>query len=350
MTDKKEVQVKLSDYGKIVDDEIEKIFQAVPDYEMYDHLAYFMGLKNQKLEPERINAGKRFRSGMAMLLAEFYGNQEEVLPSAVSIELFHNFTLVHDDIVDGDTLRRGRPTVWKLFGTDHAINDGDAQLLLSLETILESRLLSAEQKISIQSFLIKQYRRVVEGQYLDFSMADSSLGDKNLSESLYLEMIGRKTSDLIVASTVVAGLTAGVAKEELKALHEYGHQLGLIYQICDDNISIWGTSAQTGKRDCGDILERKKTLPILWWYENASEADRSKMRTLYNGKGEMSEAELGEVLKMLDSSDTYQIMMDRASEEANKAKKAAEKLSFTNEQKQILLDIVDVLHVDIKAV
>ncbi len=348
MSGQKQIREMFRQYGAMVDEELLGIFQSAPSYEMYKHMSYFMGFSNEKLEKESVYGGKRFRSSLALMLGECYGVLLETVPAAVSLELFHNFTLIHDDIVDGDVMRRGRPTVWKLFGRDHAINDGDAQLLLSLQPILESQIISAEQKVSLQSFLIKQYLKVSEGQYLDFTLTSFSLGDNFVKESTYMEMIGRKTADLIAASTSVAGLLAGVSKEEQEYLFTYGYRIGVAYQLCDDMVSIWGTSEQTGKRVYGDILECKKTLPILWLYNNAAEGDKEKMQNLY--EGDMSEEKAAEVLAMLDKAGAYEVMMSRVREESAVAMVAISKLSISSEQKKELSQVVDALLIDIKNV
>ncbi|MCA9360572.1 polyprenyl synthetase family protein, partial [Candidatus Kaiserbacteria bacterium] len=126
----------LDKYTDILDFELQNVFDVAPDLEMYRHMAYFMGFADENLALKRSYGGKRFRSKLTLLLGDCYGILEKVVPAAVSIELFHNSTLIHDDIVDGDTLRRGRPTVWKLVGKDHAINSGDAQILMSLRPVL----------------------------------------------------------------------------------------------------------------------------------------------------------------------------------------------------------------------
>jgi geranylgeranyl pyrophosphate synthase len=345
-----QIRELFSQYGEMFDIELSQVLQNTPSYDMYKHMAYFMGFANENLEEAKSYGGKRFRSGLALLLGEFYGVLQESLPAALSLELFHNFTLIHDDIVDKDTFRRGRPTVWKLFGVDNAINDGDAQMLLSLQVVLENNFLSAEQKILLQSFLLKQYLHVSEGQYLDFTLTKASLGDRSVNESAYLKMVGRKTADLIAASTSIAGLVAGVSKTEQEALFTYGYELGVAYQLCDDVVSIWGTSEQTGKRVRGDILERKKTLPILWWYANATDSNKEEIRLLYDDKTEMTSAEAEKVVSMLDSANTYEVMMERVRTEAAAAHSAVASLSLDKKQRETLSHIVDTLLIDIKDV
>jgi geranylgeranyl diphosphate synthase type I len=274
----------ISAHTTVVDAELTKFFAALPDSALYDHLAYFMGFKNEELQPEVTYGGKRFRSSLMVMLGEYYGHKATVLPFALALELYHNFTLIHDDVVDRDTHRRGRPTVWHLFGHDHAINDGDAQLLLVAEVMAKAAV-SCKEGAKTQVFLLEQFRIVVEGQYLDFELTKASL--EEVTTTAYEEMIRCKTAELIVAAAVGAGMIAGESETELGSLRQYAHCLGMAYQICDDVVSIWATRETTGKRNYGDIKERKKTLPVLYAYEHVVAADRDVLCSYYHGTDEL---------------------------------------------------------------
>ena len=338
-----QVRELFAEHSVLVDDALRKFFAELPALGMYQHQAYFMGFLSETLEPVEIAAGKCFRSSLCTFLGECYGARDAALPVALSIELYHNFTLIHDDIVDGDELRRGRATVWKLFGTDHAINSGDAQLLLALEVILESNNLSAEQKVPVQLFLTKQYRKVVEGQFLDFELTKMKLGDDGVSRQAYVTMIERKTADLIVAAGKGAGLIAGVSKEELGLLDTYARSLGMAYQICDDVVSIWGEGATTGKRAYGDLLERKKTLPVLHAHENLPAEEKKQLLAIYTDENDMTNERCETVISLLDSIDTKSVMRDEIELYAQAAKASAAKLNITEEKKVLLATIVDTL-------
>lgn len=348
MEGSKSVREVFAGYTAAVDDSLHQLFSQLPKYTMYQHLAYFMGFADEELKPATIYGGKRFRSALCLMLSDFYGHKEAAVPTATAIELFHNFTLIHDDIVDGDTLRRGRPTVWKLFGTDHAINSGDAQALLAYQTVAQGNALPLEQLVAVQSCLGEQFLAVIEGQYLDFTLTDAALTDEIVNAEAYFEMIERKTAALIVAATKGAGLVANVSEADLEALVTYGHQLGVAYQICDDTVSIWADQDETGKRAYGDLLEQKKTLPILYAHERLAAEDKAKLEAYFAQSEPLTDADAEAILSLLDSVGTYEAMREEIERTAGAAKAAAQKLSLTDEQRATLVAVVDALLPQVK--
>jgi len=328
-------------YTNQIDGYLKHVFATAPDLPMYDHLAYFMGFKNEQLQPEVVYGGKRFRSSLLLMLGDWYGQPEVALPFAGALELYHNFTLIHDDVVDKDTHRRGRPTVWHLFGHDHAINGGDAQLLMVAE-ILATAAARCEAARKTQHFLLKQFQIVIEGQYLDFELTSATLGDATVNQAAYEDMIRRKTAELIVAAAQGAGIIAGQSEAECQLLKTYAHSLGMAYQICDDVVSIWATSETTGKRNYGDIKEKKKTLPILFAYEQLAQADKSQLALLYS-QTELDDTACESVIALLDTVDTKSAMEKIINEYAEAAKGAARALTLTKKQRDTLCALVDSL-------
>jgi len=350
MESSKQVREIFSEYTDCIDRALQNVFSAQTDLPMYKHLGYFMGFYDEELNPITTYGGKRFRSGLSLMLADWYGQKESGVSVALSIEFFHNFTLIHDDIVDEDILRRGRPTFWKLFGTDHAINSGDAQLILALQIVSESTELSAEQKISVHTFLMQQYLKVVEGQYLDFTLTSAVLGDAGVTKDAYLTMVAKKTADLIAAATMVSGIVSDKSEKECETLFAYGYNLGIAYQLCDDVVSIWGTEEQTGKRAHGDILEKKKTMPILHLFEKGNDDTKQSLLHLYNTDRQMSETDIQTVVALLEENDVYTYMSTEIGKRAIAAKDAVEKLSLAPDKKDTLKNIVDQLLPDIKKI
>ena len=337
-----DVKKVISAQTEVLDAELQKVFHNVPDLPMYDHLAYFMGFKNEKLEPEITYGGKRFRSSLMLMLGEWYGQKEITLPFAVALELYHNFTLIHDDVIDRDTHRRGRPTVWKLFGHDHAINDGDAQLLIMSE-MLAGASAGSVCGAKAQKFLLQQFRIVVEGQFLDFELTEKKIGDEGVTEDAYLDMIRRKTAELIVAAARGAGILAERPGAEQVALEEFGRSLGMAYQICDDTYSIWATAEQTGKRSYGDIKERKKTLPILFAHDKLEGSDSKNLEAVFSSDSELTDSDCEEVIDLLDKVETKAAMEKVIADHADKAKEAACSLSLSEDQQETLCVLVDSL-------
>ncbi len=287
-------------YGARIDALAEKLL-ARNEYTLYGMMRYFMGYTDEQFNASTRPAGKRVRPGLLLCIADGYGTLEEALPAALSIELFHNFTLIHDDIVDHDELRRGRPTVWKLWGVDHAINTGDAQLILALRALEGVGGTRPELSSAVRAALLDRYLEVTEGQYLDFSLATASLRDGLVSEETYRTMIRKKTAKLIRAATETAPRIAKRSEAEVSALGDFGENLGMAYQLYDDWQSIWGAPEKTGKKRAGDILERKKTLPVIYAYERLESAGKRRLETLYGR--DIDEAAVAEVLELFSKVD-----------------------------------------------
>ena len=225
-------------------------------------LNYHLGFANADGTLTHINAGKRIRPILVLLCCEACGGDPAVaLPAAAAVELLHNFSLIHDDIEDGDELRRGRPTLWKEWGVPQAINTGDgmfAQAHLALQNLPVER---------VSPGVILQALRVFErmclhltiGQHLDIGFETR----RDVSAADYMQMIEGKTAALIRACCEIGAIIAGASPERVGHLGEFGRCLGLSFQLQDDVLGIWGDPAQTGKRD-GDLVNRKKTLPVLF--------------------------------------------------------------------------------------
>lgn len=357
-------------YNNEVEQEIKKLLSEQSDFLMYDMMRYFFGFLDENLQPVDNYGGKRFRPGLCLMLSEMYGKRLEALETAAAIEIYHNFTLIHDDIEDNDPLRRGRPTVWKLWGINHGINTGDAQLVLANLELSKIRERDAAIFPVIHGFLNKTFLEVVEGQFLDFTLADLPLDDKFVSEENYLMMIRNKTSVLVGAAAKAAGIISGVGVEEQEALWEYGVNLGLAFQLQDDLLSIWSdskpaggikavniyedkktlpvlklydTSEQTGKIKANDIYEKKKTLPILRLYEKLDSGDGDELARIYNKKDRLADAEVSRIIGWLDSVDSYSYTNDMMNHYRDKAKEPINRLSIKDEDKRKLLEVIDAL-------
>jgi geranylgeranyl diphosphate synthase type II len=200
--------------------------------------------------------GKRVRPLLALLGAEACGGRpEDALLWAHSVEVFHNFTLVHDDIMDNAPTRRGMPTVHEKWGIAEGILSGDNMLIAVYEGLLYSEYL---QKMELLQLLSKTAREVCEGQQLDMDSAVKS----QVTEADYLEMIRLKTAVLLGCSLQGGGMCAGASAEVQQLLYDFAIQLGLSFQLQDDWLDAFGNPEQTGKMAGGDIAEGKKT----WLY------------------------------------------------------------------------------------
>jgi geranylgeranyl diphosphate synthase type I len=226
-------------------------------------LAYHMGLREADGSPGPGIGGKLLRPALVCFSCEALGGEvEAALPLAVALELVHNFSLIHDDVQDRDEVRRGRPTVWKTFGVEQAINAGDGMLILALRTALKAEKLPERARLVGLSALLSATYRMIEGQVLDLF-----LQGREAKVAEYLAMAHKKTGALL-GCALELGAIAAVAGEELREkLYELGKVLGLAFQIRDDWIGIWGDPDITGKPVGSDLLQRKRSFPVAFALE-----------------------------------------------------------------------------------
>lgn len=313
-----------------------------PTKDLYNMLRYFMGYLDEKGEPIAGKSGKRFRPSLSLLVADAYGARDMALEAAVAIELFHNFSLIHDDVEDHDEYRRNRPTVWKLWGINHAINSGDVQSLIASEWIVRAAQ-HADVGAPLAKLLVQAFIEVGEGQYLDFELTDVSLGDTAVSEERYLLMIEKKSGALVRASVEAGGVAAGKDDAERALLREYGLSLGMAYQIADDYRSLWATQAQTGKDALGDIREHKRTLPFLYAYTEVVGDMRDRLRDLYSLSRQLVDEEIHEALQIIEKTGAKTKTLTILRSYVDHAKAAGEALALPEEAREILLGTIDLL-------
>ena len=219
--------------------------------------AYHFGWVDTEGRPDR-GGGKAVRPALALLSAQAAGGSDEIgLPGAVAVELVHNFSLLHDDLMDQDRERRHRGTVWSIWGSSSAILSGDALLGLAQEVLLDSGLPTA---VPAALMLAKATRELIRGQVQDlaFEARDS------VTVTECLDMAAGKTGALMAASAAIGAMLAGAPAEMVAALETYGTQVGLSFQLVDDVLGIWGDQAVTGKPVFSDLRAGKKSLPISY--------------------------------------------------------------------------------------
>lgn len=217
-------------------------------------VAYHMGWTDAEGRPVAGGGGKGVRPALAVLSAEAAGAAAAVaVPGAVAIELVHEFSLLHDDVIDGDTERRHRPTVWALHGVGRAIVAGDALLALAV-----AQLHAADRGAPAAAELVAATTAMIEGQADD--MAFESRAEVSLDECR--RMASRKTGALLSCAAVLGAVLAGAPAPVVAALRAYGLRLGLAFQAVDDLLGIWGDPERTGKSAASDLESGKKTLPV----------------------------------------------------------------------------------------
>ena len=231
---------------------------------LYDPANYILGL-----------GGKRIRPVLALLAADAVGNEiQKALPAALAVEVFHNFSLVHDDIMDEAPLRRGKPTVHEKWNTNTGILSGDVMLVMAYECLNNyPPVLFAE----LTQLFSKTAREVCEGQQYDMDFPTQ----ERVSQEEYLKMIRLKTAVLLGCSLQMGAMIGGLSCSESEAFYAFGIQLGLAFQLQDDYLDAFGDSATFGKQVGGDIIENKKTLLYLLALEKGDAEQRSTLEELF---------------------------------------------------------------------
>jgi geranylgeranyl diphosphate synthase type I len=244
----------------------------------YHMQEYHLGWRAESLAPSSSDPGKLLRPRLCLLACRAAGGEpHRALPLAAGIQLIHDFSLIHDDIEDNSETRRGRRTVWAIWGLPQGINTGDGMFVvahLALHRLSEQGV-PADVTLEILRRFDQTILRICEGQFLDLSYE----GDLSISEADYLAMISRKTAALIAASSGLGALVGGASAATAQALFDFGLHLGLAFQIEDDVLGVWGDPTVTGKPYAADLYRRKLSLPVISGLRNA--ARREELARLY---------------------------------------------------------------------
>ena len=297
------------EYREEVDAELRAAFDGYSS-PLYDMLRYHLGWLTPEGRPGNGTAGKGLRSTLCLLACEALGGDRWVaLPAAATVDLIHNYSLIHDDIQDRDVERRHRPTVWAVWGEAQAINAGSAMRQLAAVALrkLLCRGVSPEAALRASWLLDDSCLRLIEGQWLDISYEQSL--DVGVGE--YVDMISLKTGALMGCAAELGALIAGGYEIARAALRRYGLNLGLAFQIRDDVLGIWGDGARTGKPCGSDIRRKKRTFPVIYAFQQSASSE--ELRRIYSlpvVKGEDVDA----VVSILDAVDA-QAAARRAAEE-----------------------------------
>lgn len=257
---------------------------------------YHLGWRDEALAPASEDPGKLIRPRLVLLAcAAAGGDPEQALPLAAGVQLLHDFSLIHDDIEDNSDARRGRRTLWTIWGLAQGINAGDGMFTLAHLAIhrLVDVGVPAERALAVLRRFDEIILSVCEGQFLDISFE----GDLSIGPDDYLAMIGRKTAALIAGAAELGALVAGAPAPTCAALAEFGRSLGLAFQIEDDILGVWGDPERTGKPRAADLYRRKLSLPVV--HALAESKERAELAQIYSAEI-LDDAAVGRALKILD--------------------------------------------------
>ena len=267
--------------------------------------------------------GKRIRPVLTLACASACGGEEDgALPYAVAIELFHNFTLIHDDLEDRSPMRRGKPTVHEEFGDAIAINSGDALYTVVWASLL-SKDISPENLAQAERLMVSAFSRVVEGQGIELNWYRE--GRFDVSEGDYFKMAGGKTAALIGAACELGAFSAGATEDERTAVREFGEAIGLAFQIKDDVLNLTADPSKYKKKIGEDIMEGKRSLITIHLLANApAETKRRAIEIL--AKENKTEAEVQEIISMAKEAGSVDYASKTAEEYVASSKEALSRI------------------------
>ncbi len=315
------IQTTLSRYQQEIHSALRSAIDArvasydADDAPFYGQMQYHLGWVDTNLTPATSNPGKLLRPTLVLLAYEAAGAWgladnagaashylERALPAAAAVELTHNFTLIHDDIEDGDTERRHRPTLWSIWGIPQAINTGDGLFALARLTLWDILEKGVDGHIAARLGRILDHACLVlaEGQYLDISFEKR----QDISVAMYVDMISRKTGALMGCAAEMGARLGTHDEQTIEGLRHFGDAMGVAFQVRDDLLGVWASSSESGKTEAGDIYRRKKSLPVLHALEHASSQDRAFLHDMYRQETAVTEQQVKCVLAIMERTET----------------------------------------------
>lgn len=322
-------------YLPAIDAEMRRVVSGPPsDHALtvfYGMLHYHLGWVDVDFKPATFDAGKRLRPVMTLLTCEAAGgDRESALPAAAAIELLHNFSLIHDDIEDGDPTRRGRPTLWTIWGRAQAINAGDALFTLAHLALggMQRRNVPPTRQLQVRERFNQACLVLTQGQHLDLSFESRP----SVSEAEYVYMIGGKTAELVATACAIGAMVAG--SEATQCYEDFGREVGFAFQIEDDLLGIWGDPRVTGKPAGNDIINRKKSLPVAYGLERSE-----RLRNLYAA----TDIDVAAVVAELDRCGARRYSEALAAQHHQRALSALDAATYDNEATSILRELANSL-------
>ena len=321
---------------KIFDEYQNEIFTYTKSFykdlqdDLYFSHKYFLGWIDENGKKSQ-SFGKAFRPSLMMLVNESLGGEKNnVLPLAMSIELFHNFSLIHDDIEDRDEIRRNRKTVWKIWGESKGIISGNSMHALASKSInlLPNKL--DHKKIFLRKLISRTCLSVIEGQFLDISYEN----EFEINVENYLDMIQKKTGALIETSAILGSSLEKTSKKNISNFSLLGKLFGQIFQIKDDYLGIWGDK-ELGKPVGSDILKKKKSLPILHLIQSAEKDDKRIIENIFLSEN-INEHSKDLILKLMEKYKVEFYCKDILKSKFNECNRTIRNLEIDQNYKNIL--------------
>ena len=309
----------MTEYIKIFEDYLKKELKYIKPENLYNPVKYLLE-----------SGGKRLRPIIALHVSELLGGKiSDTLPAAAALEIFHNFTLAHDDIMDNSMLRRGKKTINSKWDNNTGILSGDVMLIISYEVLNQYQ---DSKYIHLSKKLTEISRLVCEGQQADMDFASKN----DITENEYFEMIKNKTAVLIGCSFMFGAIVAEANDLNTNLLYEIGLNLGIAFQLEDDLLDCFGDQEKFGKKIGGDIIEKKKTLLYLFTNSNLEPKKKLEFENIFNSN-EIAESEKINSIKLFyETSGALKYVKNKVKVYFDKADQLINKLKLDNDIKRKL--------------
>ena len=304
---------------KLFEDYLKKELKYNKPESLYDPVKYILE-----------SGGKRLRPLITLYISELFNGKKIVaLPAAAALEIFHNFTLAHDDIMDNSSIRRGKKTINAKWDDNTGILSGDVMLIISYEILNQYE---DSKYILFSKKLTEISRLVCEGQQADMDFASKN----DITENEYFEMIKNKTAVLIGCSFMFGGIAAETNTSNTDLLYRIGLNLGIAFQLEDDLLDCFGDQEKFGKKIGGDILEKKKTLLYLFTYSKLESEKKLEFENIFNSN-EIEESEKINSIKLFyETSGALEYLKNKVKVYFNEAEMLIDKLEFDHDTKKKL--------------
>lgn len=287
---------------------------------LYDPIKYVLSI-----------GGKRVRPVLMLLTYNMYKEDpERILMPACALETYHNYTLLHDDLMDNADVRRGVPTVHRKWDANTAILSGDSMLVLAYHRMLQC---DADKQPEVMSLFTETALEIGEGQQYDMEFENRD----DVTEEEYIEMIRLKTSVLLACAMKIGGILAGASAEDADNLYKFGEQVGLAFQLQDDLLDVYGDPKVFGKAVGGDITCNKKTYMLINAFQRANSEQRAELERWVSAKDFDRQEKVAAVTEIYNQIGIRQICEEKINYYFEESKKYLAKINVADERKQILL-------------
>ncbi len=318
--------LSFNEYLNKVNETVVNIQYPSKPSELYAPIAYTMGL-----------GGKRIRPSLVLMSCDaFGGNLEDAVLPAVGLELYHNFTLLHDDVMDKADIRRGKPTVHIKWNENAAILSGDAMLTMATQYIAKAPAIVMAQVMDLYN---KTAMEIYEGQQYDVDFEQRL----DVKEEEYIHMIRLKTSVLLGCACKMGAIIGGADEKNADAIYRFGELIGLAFQLQDDLLDVYGDEKTFGKAIGGDILNNKKTFMLIKALELSVGDDNKELMSWINAENPDKKAKIQAVTDIYTRAGVKEIAEKRISQYKEEAVAILENINLNVESKQVFLAFVDML-------